>query len=276
MLLWQILKEGQSLVSNSNNIFNKFRELPVDGMTKTIVVAVSLCLVCSMVVSFAAVNLKNIQEINKAVDKQKNILQVAGVYYEGIDVKKTFLSFEPVVVDLNKGKFTNKFDPITFDDKAAAQDPELSISLKDDPASIGRRTNFATVYLLKKEDGSLDKIILPIHGYGLWSTLYGFIALEKNGNDIFGLQFYQHAETPGLGAEVDNPKWKAQWKGKKLNNDNGELMITVAKTQKNKEHHIDALAGATLTSNGVDNLVKFWMGESGFKKFLKNLQNGAA
>ena len=276
MLLWQILKEGQSLVSNSNNIFTKFRELPVDGMTKTIVVAVSLCLVCSMVVSFAAVNLKNIQETNKAVDKQKNILQVAGVYYEGIDVKKTFLSFEPVVVDLNKGKFTNKFDPITFDDKAAAQDPELSISLKDDPASIGRRTNFATVYLLKKEDGSLDKIILPIHGYGLWSTLYGFIALEKNGNDIFGLQFYQHAETPGLGAEVDNPKWKAQWKGKKLNNDNGELMITVAKTQKNKEHHIDALAGATLTSNGVDNLVKFWMGEAGFKKFLKNLQNGAA
>ena len=263
-------------MSNSNNIFTKFRELPVDGMTKTIIVAVSLCLVCSMVVSFAAVNLKNIQEINKAVDKQKNILQVAGVYYEGIDVKKTFLSFEPVVVDLNKGKFTNKFDPITFDDKAAAQDPELSISLKDDPASIGRRTNFATVYLLKKEDGSLDKIILPIHGYGLWSTLYGFIALEKNGNDIFGLQFYQHAETPGLGAEVDNPKWKAQWKGKKLNNDNGELMITVAKTQKNKEHHIDALAGATLTSNGVDNLVKFWMGESGFKKFLKNLQNGAA
>ena len=81
-------------MSNSNNIFTKFRELPVDGMTKTIIVAVSLCLVCSMVVSFAAVNLKNIQEINKAVDKQKNILQVAGVYYEGIDVKKTFLSFE--------------------------------------------------------------------------------------------------------------------------------------------------------------------------------------
>ena len=99
---------------NSNNIFTKFKEMPVDGMTKTIVVAVSLCLVCSMVVSFAAVNLKNIQEINKAVDKQKNILQVAGVYYEGIDVQKTFSSFEPVVVDLNKGKFTNKFDPITF------------------------------------------------------------------------------------------------------------------------------------------------------------------
>ena len=263
-------------MSDSNNIFTKFKNMPVDGIVKTVIVAIALCFVCSMVVSFAAVNLKSIQEANKAIDKQKNILQVAGVYHEGIDVNKTFSSFQPLVVDLNSGKFTDKFDPSIFDDKKAAQDPLLSVSLENDPASIGRRTNYATIYLLKKDDGSLDKVILPIHGYGLWSTLYGFIALEDNLNDIFGLQFYQHAETPGLGAEVDNPKWKAQWKGKKLNNENGELMIQVAKTQKYKEHHIDALAGATLTSNGVDNLVKFWMGKDGFKKFLNNLKNGAA
>lgn len=263
-------------MSDSNNIFTKFKNMPVDGIVKTVIVATALCFVCSMVVSFAAVNLKSIQEVNKAIDKQKNILQVAGVYHEGIDVNKTFSSFQPLVVDLNSGKFTDKFDPSIFDDKKAAQDPLLSVSLENDPASIGRRTNYATIYLLKKDDGSLDKIILPIHGYGLWSTLYGFIALEDNLNDIFGLQFYQHAETPGLGAEVDNPKWKAQWKGKKLNNENGELMIQVAKTQKYKDHHIDALAGATLTSNGVDNLVKFWMGKDGFKKFLNNLKNGAA
>ena len=263
-------------MSDSNNIFTKFKNMPVDGIVKTVIVATALCFVCSMVVSFAAVNLKSIQEVNKAIDKQKNILQVAGVYHEGIDVNKTFSSFQPLVVDLNSGKFTDKFDPSIFDDKKAAQDPLLSVSLENDPASIGRRTNYATIYLLKKDDGSLDKVILPIHGYGLWSTLYGFIALENNLNDIFGLQFYQHAETPGLGAEVDNPKWKAQWKGKKLNNENGELMIQVAKTQKYKEHHIDALAGATLTSNGVDNLVKFWMGKDGFQKFLNNLKNGAA
>ena len=263
-------------MSDSNNIFTKFKNMPVDGIVKTVIVATALCFVCSMVVSFAAVNLKSIQEVNKAIDKQKNILQVAGVYHEGIDVNKTFSSFQPLVVDLNSGKFTDKFDPSIFDDKKAAQDPLLSISLENDPASIGRRTNYATIYLLKKDDGSLDKVILPIHGYGLWSTLYGFIALEDNLNDIFGLQFYQHAETPGLGAEVDNPKWKSQWKGKKLNNENGELMIQVAKTQKYKDHHIDALAGATLTSNGVDNLVKFWMGKDGFKKFLNNLKNGAA
>lgn len=263
-------------MSDSYNFFKKFKQMPVDSITKTVIVATTLCFVCSMVVSFAAVNLKSIQEVNKAIDKQKNILQVAGVYYEGIDVQKTFSSFQPAVVDLNTGKFTDKFDPLSFDDKKAAQDPLLSTPLKDDPASIGRRTNFATIYLLKNTDGSLDKVILPIHGYGLWSTLYGFIALEKNCNDIFGLQFYQHAETPGLGAEVDNPKWKAQWNGKKLTDANGDLMIQVAKTKKDENHHIDALAGATLTSNGVDNLVKFWMGETGFKKFLNNLKNGAA
>ena len=263
-------------MSDTNNIFTKFKNMPVDGIVKTVIVATALCFVCSMVVSFAAVNLKSIQEVNKAIDKQKNILQVAGVYHEGIDVNKTFSSFQPLVVDINSGKFTDKFDPSIFDDKKAAQDPLLSVSLENDPASIGRRTNYATIYLLKKDDGSLDKVILPIHGYGLWSTLYGFIALEDNLNDIFGLQFYQHAETPGLGAEVDNPKWKAQWKGKKLNNENGELMIQVAKTQKYKDHHIDALAGATLTSNGVDNLVKFWMGKDGFQKFLNNLKNGEA
>ena len=73
-----------------------------------------------------------------------------------------------------------------------------------------------TVYLLRDDAGDIDKVILPIHGYGLWSTLYGFIALEENGNDIFGLQFYEHAKRPGLGAEVDNPRWKTLWNGKRL------------------------------------------------------------
>jgi len=117
---------------------------------------------------------------------------------------------------------------------------------------------------------------LPIHGYGLWSTLYGFIALEENGNDIFGLQFYDHAETPGLGAEVDNPRWKAMWKGKRLSDDDGTLQISVSKSvpAAGQDYHVDALAGATLTTNGVNNLVRFWMGEAGFGPFLQNLKAG--
>lgn len=254
----------------------RFLALPTDSVPKTVFIAVTLCLVASMIVSAAAVSLRPLQERNKLRDKQVNILQVAGLYEPGVDVLEAFGVFEPQVLDLEAGRFTDDFDVATFDDRAAASDPETSEALSDDPAGIGRKSKFVTVYLLRHEDGSLDKVILPIYGYGLWSTLYGFIALEENANDIYGLQFYSHAETPGLGAEVDNPRWKSLWNGKKLSDDGGALQITVAKSAPpaGEEFHVDALAGATLTSRGVDNLVRFWMGEAGFAPFLENLKAG--
>ena len=260
--------------SEKDNIFSRFKNLPIDSIPKTILVAITLCLFCSMIVSLAAVKLKSIQQDNQVRDKQKNILQVAGLYSEGVNIEEAFGSFEPRIVDIESGLFTDKFNPKTFNDLKASSDPLLSVALKDDPASIGRRSNYLTVYLLKNNDGTIDKLILPIHGYGLWSTLYGFVALEEDTNEIFGLQFYKHAETPGLGAEVDNPKWKAQWKGKNLRDKDGRLMIQVAKTPGPSKYHIDAIAGATLTSNGVNSLVRFWVGEAGSKKFLNNFKNG--
>lgn len=254
----------------------RFLAAPPDSVSKTIIVAVALCLAASMIVSVAAVSLRPVQEANKLKDKQLNVLQVAGVYEPGMDVAEAFASFEPQVLELATGEFTDRFDAATFDDLAAASDPELSVQLTDDPAGIGRKANYRVVYLLRDDAGALDKVILPIHGYGLWSTLYGFIALEANGNDIYGLQFYQHGETPGLGAEVDNPRWREMWSGKKLRDDAGELQITVAKSQPaaGPDFYIDALAGATLTSVGVDNLVKFWMGDQGYAAFLDKLQAG--
>jgi Na+-transporting NADH:ubiquinone oxidoreductase subunit C len=257
-------------------LIRRFLDLPTDSLPKTIFVAVAVCLVASMLVSALAVSLRPLQEANKLRDKQRNILQVAGLYEPGIDVLEAFEVFEPHVLELASGRFTDAFDPATFDDLAAADDPATSIALEDDPASIGRQSKFVTVYLLREDDGSIDKVILPIHGYGLWSTLYGFIALEENGNDIYGLQFYQHAETPGLGGEVDNPRWKELWAGKKLADDDGTLLIEVSKTPSpaGEEYHVDALAGSTLTSVGIHNLVRFWMGEAGYQPFLSNLKAG--
>ncbi|NRB35265.1 MAG: Na(+)-translocating NADH-quinone reductase subunit C [Rhodobacteraceae bacterium] len=254
----------------------RFLALPADSVPKTIFVAVAVCLVASMVVSAAAVALRPAQAINAQKDKQINILQVAGIYDPSVDVIEAFGAFEPHVLELDTGEFTDAFDAITFDDRAAADDPATSQALQDDPAGIGRRSDFVTVYLLRDETGEIDKVVLPIHGYGLWSTLYGFIALEANGNDVFGLQFYDHGETPGLGAEVDNPRWRALWNGAQLFDDAGTLQLTVAKTAPaaGEKYHIDALAGATLTSVGVDNMIKFWMGEAGYAPFLENLKEG--
>lgn len=262
--------------SANKGFIRRFLDLPTDSVPKTIFVAVAVCLVASMIVSAAAVALRPIQEVNKAREKQINILQVAGLYESGTNVAEAFTVFEPQVLELTTGDFTDQFDAATFDDRAAADDPATSVVLTDDPAGIGRQSQFVTVYLLRDNAGAIDKVILPIHGYGLWSTLYGFIALEENGNDIFGLQFYSHAETPGLGAEVDNPKWKSLWSGKKLTDADGILQITVAKTAPaaGSEFHVDALAGATLTSAGVDSLVRFWMGETGYEPFLAKLKAG--
>ncbi|MEM6620781.1 MAG: Na(+)-translocating NADH-quinone reductase subunit C [Pseudomonadota bacterium] len=261
---------------DKKGLISRFLSLPPDSIPKTVFVAVSLCLVASMVVSATAVSLRPMQEVNKLKDKQANILQVAGLYDPEVSVAEAFQAFEPHVLDLETGQFTDAFDAATFDDRAAASDPATSIVLADDPAGIGRQAKYVTVYLLRDGAGEIDKVILPIHGYGLWSTLYGFIALEADGNEIYGLQFYEHAETPGLGAEVDNPRWKAQWSGKRLVDNDGNLSITVAKTAPpaGEDYHVDALAGATLTSVGVDNLVKFWMGETGYKPFLENLKAG--
>ncbi|MEM1287436.1 MAG: Na(+)-translocating NADH-quinone reductase subunit C [Pseudomonadota bacterium] len=257
-------------------LLKRFLSLPADSVPKTIFVAVGLCLVASMVVSAAAVSLRPVQEINQQRDKQVNILQVAGLYDPNVDISEAFAAFEPHVLDLNTGAFTDQFDPTTFDDIAAADDPATSRALAEDPAGIGRQAMFRTVYLLRDDLGEIDKVILPLHGYGLWSTLYGFIAVEGDGDEIFGLQFYQHGETPGLGAEVDNPRWRAMWNGKRLHDDDGNLVITVAKSAPaaGADYHIDALSGATLTSVGVDNLVKFWMGEEGYGPFLDTVKSG--
>ncbi|WP_417691337.1 Na(+)-translocating NADH-quinone reductase subunit C [Roseibium sp.] len=268
--------DGSANTGTPKGPLRRFLDLPPDSTPKTLFVAVTLCLFASMVVSIAAVSLRPIQEENKLRDKRINILQVAGVYDPSVDVAEAFEAFEPQVLDLATGQFTDQFDPRTFDDRAASDNPEISHALTDDPASIGRQANFKTVYLLRDDSGAIDKVILPIHGYGLWSTLYGFIAVEEDGNEIYGLQFYEHAETPGLGAEVDNPRWKALWRGKKLRDDDGTLQITVAKAPPaaGKDFYVDALAGATLTSRGVDNLVNFWMGSEGYEPFLANLKAG--
>jgi len=119
-------------------------------------------------------------------------------------------------------------------------------------------------------------VVLPVEGKGLWSTLYGFLALDKDVNTIKGLTFYQHGETPGLGGEVDNPKWKALWPGRKAFGDDGQPKIAVIKGQAGPvaedPYQVDGLSGATITARGVSHLVQFWLGTHGFGPYLKQFK----
>ncbi len=251
-----------------------------DSVQRTLVVAFLICVVCAVVLSSAAVILSPIQQSNQLLDKRKNILIAAGLAkpadLTSEKVDELFKNIELKGVDLATGEYV-EIDP-NYSIQEAAKDPEMSHKLapSKDQASIRRQPDVMPVYLAKSESGEIDKIILPVHGYGLWSTLYGFLALEADANTVAGLGFYSHAETPGLGGEVDNPKWKAQWPGKQVYKD-GEPIVALVKggvseQTPNADYKVDALSGATLTSRGVTNLLQFWLGEDGYGPFLKKFR----
>jgi Na+-transporting NADH:ubiquinone oxidoreductase subunit C len=206
----------------------------------------------------------------------------AGLYDPELTVEEQFQRVDSRVIDIETGDYVSEIDATTFDQRAAAKDPATSITLEAsvDVANIIRQSKYALVYLVNDDQGGLDKIILPIHGYGLWSTLYGFIALESDGNTVAGLGFYEHGETPGLGGEVDNPRWKNLWKGKQVYRQ-GDVAINVKKgtvdpQAASADWEVDGLSGATLTSRGVSNLVQYWLGDRGFESYLQNLREGDA
>ncbi|WP_221797985.1 Na(+)-translocating NADH-quinone reductase subunit C [Oceanobacter mangrovi] len=257
-----------------------------DSIQKTLIVAILLCLVCSVIVAGSAVGLRSKQQENKANDKRAAVLQAAGLYEQGKSVAEQFKSkIQTRIVNLAEGRFATDAElkeirdagltVDNFDQKKSSKTPALSRALgsDEDPASIKRLEKFAAVFIVADGD-NIQKIILPVHGYGLWSTLYGFLALQGDMDTIVGLGFYSHAETPGLGGEVDNPKWKSLWVGKHVFNDKGQVAISVVKggAEEGNPNQVDGLSGATLTSRGVNNLVRFWVGDTGFGKLIDNLK----
>ena len=249
-----------------------------DTIRKTLIVAVSLCLVCSALISFSAVELRDLQEANKTLDKQSKILSAAGLLEADKDVTSLFNSIEIKIVDLDTGLFNSNLSIEDFDESTFSRNLTTSVELTADTdiALLKRRENFQAVYL-HYEDESLNAIILPVRGYGLWGTMKGYLALESDLKTIIGLEFFDHKETPGLGGEIDNPKWKSIWKGKEVYSDSGDVLISVIKgsVDKNNEkakYQVDGLSGATNTSNGVTNLLSFWLGDMGYGPFIDQMK----
>ena len=249
---------------------------------KTILVVLAVCLVCSIIVAGAAVGLRPMQIENKKIDKQSNILAVAGLEIKE-SADKTFNQYiQTKLVDLATGEFVDGLtdDQINkYDQRKASKDPQKSVQLtpEQNVAKIGRTAKLATVYLVSDDNGQLQRIILPIHGAGLWSTMYAFVAIKPDGNTIDALTYYEQGETPGLGGEVENPRWRGLFVGKELFNADGKPAIKIVKGQAaaGSKHEVDGLSGATLTSVGVEHTFTFWLGEQGFGPFLSKVREGA-
>jgi Na+-transporting NADH:ubiquinone oxidoreductase subunit C len=208
-----------------------------DSISNTLIVAIGISLVCSILVASAAILLKPRQLQNEEEYRQRIILDVAGLYEPGGDIAALYSSIEESTTELASGEQ-------------------------------------APVYLVMDGD-RLEQVILPIEGAGLWAMMYGFLAVENDGNTVRGLRFYAHGETPGLGDQIDKPAWRAQWQGKKLFAPDGAPQITIVKgsAADDSNYEIDGLAGATLTARGVNNLVHHWISDQGYGPYLKELNN---
>lgn len=246
-----------------------------------ILFATIVCVVCGLAVATAAVSLSEMQAANKLLDKRKNVLLAAGLAspdesLSGEEINKRFSAIEPVVVNLEtKTVEQDAVDPTEYDPRAAKNKPELSFAAPPNNASISRIPQYQIAYLVK-DGGNVSGVVIPVEGYGLWSTLYGFLALDSDGQTIRGLAFYEHGETPGLGGEVDNPNWKALWTGRKAFDEEWDPEIEVIKGQagppEDAPYQVDGLSGATITSNGVTQLLHFWLGEDGFGPYLEKFR----
>jgi Na+-transporting NADH:ubiquinone oxidoreductase subunit C len=262
--------------------WDRFRALPNDNPLKTLVITLAVALAGSILVAGSAVLLRPLQIANKEAERQKHFAELArrlpGVA-EAL-VEPDGLEIAARVVDLDTGDYVPSVEPRLYDQRRAAKDPEKRVAIppKIDVAGLKTRARFAVVYLVRRA-GQVSLVVLPVRGPGYGSMLYGYLALGPDANTVVGLTFYEHAETPGLGALIDLRSWKLQWNGKKVRDEGGVLRIGVgagriAPDSPDAPYQVDGLTGATWTGNGVTHLLHYWLGDHGFGPYLRKVQKG--
>jgi len=255
----------------------------LEARTYIVGFAAAVCVVCAVLVAGAAVSLKDRQAVNEELDRQRNVLMAAGEMEPGErlspdEVSERFATFQQVAVNLETGEEDPEFDVTGYSQQAALARPDDSRAAPPNLAQVTRLPNRAVAFKRLDDSGNLTMLVLPIEGKGLWSTMYGFLALDADLETIRGITFYQHGETPGLGGEIDNPRWKAVWEGRQAFDESGDPAIRVirgaAGSPDQDPHRIDGISGATITGRGVEHTVNFWLGEHGFGPYLEHLKEG--
>lgn len=268
-------------VIKAKKLLLAFYALPKNSMLKSTLMALIISLFAGILVTTTSTLLKPKYLANKELDQQRYLLamvrQQPGMegFFETIEAEQ----LKAQVVDLDTGQYVQTLNPHEFDQRIAAQNPEQSIELSsaEDLANIKRREKYAKVYEVRK-GSELTMIILPIYGKGFTSTLYGYLGLAADTNTVIALSFYEHGETPGLGARVGDPSWLQQWQGKKVRDPSGNIRIGVARgqvmvTSPEAEYQVDGLSGATWTSRSVTDLLHFWLGSVGYGPYLRQLRS---
>jgi Na+-transporting NADH:ubiquinone oxidoreductase subunit C len=262
------------------------RTLDINSTRYTVVFAAVVCVICAALVSVTAVSLQPRQKASARQYMEKNVLVAAGLLQPGQSVGRNEIEaifkrdIRARLIYLESGELVpaDKIDARSFDQRAARNDPATSSVAPANTAGIRRLPEYGLVYFVMK-DGQVDQLVIPIEGLGMWGTVYGFLAVAPDGNTIRGLTYYEHKETPGLGGEISNPAWLALWKGRKLYDEMGKPAVAVIKGPAGAPDqdplHVDGISGATITSNAITQLTRFWLSNDGYGKFLQKVRDGA-
>jgi Na+-transporting NADH:ubiquinone oxidoreductase subunit C len=218
--------------------------------------AAAVCVVCSLLLSVVSGSLRERQEENRALDRQKNVLMAAG--YSMADIKAK--SREEV-----QKLYADSFDELVIDTAGNVLADVKQSDLDKKEANLEDKTA-KRLPLFRMKDAQnpsqAKAYIYPIIGKGLWSTMYGYLAVKPDGDEIVGIAFYKHGETPGLGAEVAKEWFTNNFKGKRLLAGGKVAGVEVVKGKVadkvgvNPAHAVDGMSGATLTGDGVTKLMK--------------------
>ncbi len=221
--------------------------------------AAIMVIIAAALLSSAAMLLKPFQERNMAIEKMGGILDAAGIH--GVTTDDMINSFnnyvtEEVVINQD-GKVVEEYK-----EGAKENGKAFSLGLKEQYYNkLQGKPYELPLYILTKDNETV--YIIPMLGTGLWGPIWGNIALKSDLNTVVGVYFDHKGETPGLGAEITTNQFKKQFIGKKIFDDKGNFTsIEVVKggakkLPKNMQiHGVDAISGGTITSKGVDAMLK--------------------
>ncbi len=257
------------------SIWRNFLARSNEDPVKIFGVAFLVALASAVLVSVASVTLKPFQDAHLEAERAARMAAMLDRLPGMRDVMAELEvdALETRLVDLATGAFVSGVDAEAFDPIAAAADPEASVAIpaEADVAALGRRAMLAPVHLLQR-DGELLLIVLPVSGKGYQSTLRAMLALNADLTTVSALVITEQGETPGIGARVEDPDWLALWPGREVADADGKIVISVVRGAATGPHEVDGISGATVTSNGVSNMLKYWLGAHGFGPFLARLR----
>jgi Na+-transporting NADH:ubiquinone oxidoreductase subunit C len=246
-----------------------------ESLARTLGVAGGVALVCSLAVSGAVHWLRPYQLAYRSIEENRAIVAVAGLEdgdapLSDAEVVARYLELETWTVDLADGSHAPRAHDVDY--RTALDDPTRSSALAPelDTAGLGRKPRYMPVYVLR--DGTrIERIVLPVFGRGMWSTVYGFVSLRSDLVTVAAVRFYEHGETPGIGDRIQNGDWLASWAGKRAYDAAGGVALRVG-SGTDGASSVDAITGATVTVSAIDRFVRFWLGPAGFGPFLAALR----